>query len=382
MSYILSGARTPGGSFMKSLTSMSASQLGAVAIKDALKKADISLDQIDEVFMGHVVQAGAGQAPARQAALFADLPESVPCTTLNKVCGSGLKAVISGVQSIKAGDNQVVVCGGMESMSQSPHLFPSSRTGVKYGESSLVDSLYWDGLRDVYTNRAMGNCAEECVDKYNFTRKEQDEYAMESFRRAQKAITDGVFKDEIVSVNTSKGDVCEDEGPGKVRFEKIPHLPPAFKQKGTITAANASSLNDGAAAVVIGGEKFKQSAKFKIISYAGHAQNPTWFTTAPIEAMRKCLEKTRITFDDIDLFEINEAFSVVPLAVMKDLSLDHDKVNIYGGGISLGHPIGSSGCRILVTLMNAMMRNNASLGMASLCIGGGEGLALLLERLS
>ncbi|MBP9679968.1 MAG: thiolase family protein [Bacteriovorax sp.] len=382
--YILSGARTPSGSFLGSLSTVSAPKLGAVAIAAALKKADISTSTVDEVFMGNVVTAGVGQAPARQAAIFAGLPESVPCTTLNKVCGSGLKTIITGAQSILAGDNKLVVAGGMENMSMAPHLLMNSRNGIKFGEANLKDSMQWDGLWDVYSNRAMGSCAEEAAAKFS-NREEQDAYSIESFKRAQAAIKDGVFDSEIaaVTIKGAKGDtiVTTDEGPFKANFEKMPTLKPAFEKNGTITAANASTINDGAAAVVLGGEEYKAQAKFKILSYASHAQNPTWFTIAPIEAMNKALTKAQLKLEQIDLFEINEAFAVVALTAMKELKLDHNKVNIYGGGVSLGHPIGCSGTRIVVTLMTAMEKNSAKYGMAAICIGGGEALSIILERL-
>lgn len=382
--YILSGARTPVGSFMGSLSSVSAPKLGAVAIEAALKKAEMDFNKVDEVFMGNVVTAGVGQAPARQAALFAGLPESVPCSTVNKVCGSGLKTIIMGAQSILAGDNKVVVAGGMENMSMAPHLLMNSRNGIKFGDGAMKDSMQWDGLWDVYSNRPMGNCAEEAAAKYS-NREEQDAYSIESFKRAQAAQKDGIFNSELASVTIKgpKGDtvVSIDEGPGKANFEKMPALKPAFDKNGTITAANASTINDGAAAVVLGGEEYKSQAKFKIVSYASHAQNPTWFTTAPIEAANKALAKANLKLDQIDLFEVNEAFAVVALAAMKELKLDHSKVNIYGGGVSLGHPIGCSGTRIVVTLMTAMENKKAKYGMAAICIGGGEALALVLERL-
>lgn len=382
--YILSGARTPNGSFMGSLSSLSAPKLGAVAISAALKKAELSPASVDEVFMGNVVTAGVGQAPARQAAIFAGLPESVPCTTINKVCGSGLKTIITGAQTIKAGDNNLVVAGGMENMSQAPHLLMNSRNGFKFGEATMKDSMQWDGLWDVYSNRGMGNCAEEAAAKYA-TREEQDNFSIESFKRAQAAIKDGIFDREIaaVTIKGPKGDtvVSVDEGPGKANFEKMPALKPAFDKNGTITAANASTINDGAAAIVLGSEKYKAQAKFKIVGYASHAQNPTWFTTAPAEAMNKALANANLKLDQIDLFEINEAFALVTLAAMKDLKLDHNKVNIYGGGVSLGHPIGASGTRIVVTLMTAMENKKAKYGMAGICIGGGEALSLIIERL-
>ncbi len=383
--YILSGSRTPSGSFLGALSTVPAPKLGAVAIRDALTKAKLGPEKVDEVFMGNVVQAGVGQAPARQAAIFAELPQSVPCTTLNKVCGSGLKTIISGAQTILAGDNQVVVAGGMENMSLAPHLLPNSRGGFKFGETKMKDSMQWDGLWDVYSDRPMGNCAEECVSKYGFTREQQDEFSINSFKRAQKATTEGIFKSEIaaVTIKTRKGDsvIEEDEGPFKAKFDKIPQLRPAFEKDGTITAANASTINDGAAAVVLAGEEYKDQAKFKIVAYANHAGDPTWFTTAPVEAMKKCFAKANLTKSDIDLFEINEAFAVVPMAAMKEFELDESKVNIYGGGVSLGHPIGCSGTRIVVTLMTAMENQQSKYGMASICIGGGEALAIILEKM-
>ena len=384
--YILSGARTPSGSFLGALSSVPAPKLGATAIQGAISKANIDTSKVDEVFMGNVITSGVGQAPARQAALFAELPESVPCTTVNKVCGSGLKTIIMGAQSIKCEDNSVVVAGGMENMSLAPHLIMNSRVGVsKFGAAEMKDSMQWDGLWDVYSDRPMGNCAEECVSKYKFTREQQDEFSIESFKRAQNSASEGIFKDEIVPVTIKgrKGDtvVSEDEGPFKANFEKIPALRPAFDKAGTITAANASTINDGAAAVVLAGEEYKDQANFKILSWASHAQNPTWFTTAPAEAMKKSLDKAGLKIEDIDLFEINEAFAVVTMAAMEEFKISRDKVNVFGGGVSLGHPIGCSGTRIVVTLMNALEKKNAKYGMAAICIGGGEALSLIVERI-
>ena len=382
--YILSGKRTPNGSFMGTLATVSAPKLGALAIEAAITEAKISKDLVDEVFMGNVITAGVGQAPARQAALFAGLSESIPCTTINKVCGSGLKTIITGAQTILAGDNELVIAGGMENMSMTPHLLLGSRTGTKFGDTQMKDSMQWDGLWDVYTNRAMGNCAEEAAAKFS-NREEQDQFSIESFKRAQSAIKNNIFKQEIipVTIKNSKGEtiICDDEGPSKANFEKMSQLRPAFDKNGTITAANASTINDGAAAIVLAGEKYKDLAKFKIVAYANHAQNPTWFTTAPIEAMKKALAKAKLNLDQIDLFEINEAFAVVALAAIHELKLDQEKVNIYGGAVSLGHPIGCSGTRIVVTLMTAMENKKSKYGMASICIGGGEALALIIERL-
>ncbi|MCT4641124.1 MAG: thiolase family protein [Bacteriovoracaceae bacterium] len=383
--YILGGARTPQGSFLGTLSSVPAPKLGASAIEGALTKANINKDQVGEVFMGNVVSAGVGQAPARQATLFAGLPQSVPATTVNKVCGSGLQTVILGARTILTGENDIVVSGGMENMSLAPHLLPNSRNGFKFGETQMKDAMQWDGLWDVYSDRAMGNCAEECTKKYDLTRQAQDEYSIESFNRAQKAQADGIFASEInpVVIKTRKGEVTvdADEGPGKVRFDKIPTLRPAFEKDGTITAANASTINDGAAALVLGSEKYKDQAKFKIRSWASHAQDPTWFTTAPVEAVKKNLEKEGLSVGDIDLWEINEAFAAVAMVAMNELEIDHNKVNIYGGGVSLGHPIGTSGTRILLTLMNALERENKKLGVAAICIGGGEALSMVIERI-
>ncbi len=383
--YILSGARTAQGSFLGNLSNIPAPKLGAVAIEGALQKANIEKSKVDEVFMGNVVQAGVGQAPARQATIFSGLAESVPATTVNKVCGSGLQAIILGARSIMTGDNQVVVAGGMENMSLAPHILPNSRNGFKFGATEMKDAMQWDGLWDVYSNRGMGNCAEECVKRYNMTREEQDAFAIESFKRAQTATKDGTFKDEIVAVKIAdkKGtiEITEDEGPFKANFEKIPALKPAFEKDGTITAANASSINDGAAAVVLAGDAYAAQAEFKIVSFASHAQNPTWFTTAPVEAIKKSLTKANLKIEQIDLFEINEAFAAVTLAAVKEFNLPKDKVNVFGGGISLGHPIGTSGTRIVVTLMNAMKKKKAKYGLATLCIGGGEALSLIIERI-
>jgi acetyl-CoA C-acetyltransferase len=383
--YILGGARTAVGSFMGTLSMVPAPKLGAAAIEGALQKANIEKSKVDEVFMGNVITSGVGQAPARQALLAAGLPNSVPATTVGKVCGSGLQAVILGARSIMTGENQVVVAGGMENMSLAPHILMNSRNGFKYGPTEMKDSMQWDGLWDVYTNRAMGNCAEECTKKFNMTREEQDAFAIESFKRAQSSVKDGVFKDEIVAVKipakTGTLDIIEDEGPFKANFEKMPSLKPAFEKDGTITAANASTINDGAAAVVLGGDAFASQAEFKIVSFASHAQEPTWFSTAPVEAMTKSLKKAGLTLEQIDLFEINEAFAAVTMAAMKELKIPHSKVNVFGGAVAIGHPIGGSGARILVTLMNAMKKKNAKFGCAAICIGGGEALSLIVEKI-
>ena len=383
--YILGGARTAVGSFMGSLSQVSAPKLGAVAIEGALLKSNVDKSKVEEVFMGNVITAGVGQAPARQASLFAGLGENVPATTIGKVCGSGLQAIILGARSIMTGDNQLVVAGGMENMSLAPHLLMNSRVGYKFGSNEIKDSMQWDGLWDVYSNRAMGNCAEECVKKFKMTREEQDAFAIESFKRSQASSKEGAFKDEIVAVKVpNKGgmlDVLEDEGPFKANFEKMPGLKPAFEKEGTITAANASTINDGAAAVVLGGDAYASQAEFKILAFASHAQNPTWFTTAPVEAIQKALTKANLSVEQIDLFEINEAFAAVTMAAMKECKISHEKVNVLGGAVSLGHPIGASGARIIVTLMNAMRRKKARYGCAAICIGGGEALSLIVEKI-
>lgn len=383
--YILGGARTPQGSFLGSLSTVAAPKLGAEAIKGALEKLDLSGEKVEEVFMGNVVQAGVGQAPARQAAIFAGLPKSVPCTTINKVCGSGLQSIILGAKSILTDDAKLVVAGGMENMSLAPHLLPGSRMGTKFGGTQMKDAMQWDGLWDVYSDRPMGNCAEECTVKYDLTREAQDQFSINSFKRAQAAQAEGIFNSEIVPVTIKgrRGDtvVSEDEGPSKVKFEKIPELRPAFDKNGTITAANASTINDGACALVLGGEEYKDQAKFKVLGWASHAQEPTWFTTAPVEAVKKNLKKVNLSVEDIDLWEINEAFAAVTMVAMKELQLDETKVNVFGGGVSLGHPIGTSGARIVLTLTNAMERKNAKYGCAAICIGGGEALSLIIERL-
>lgn len=383
--YILGGARTAIGSFMGTLSQVPAPKLGAAAIEGAISKSGVDKTKIDEVFMGNVITTGVGQAPARQAMIAAGLPNTVPATTVGKVCGSGLQSVILGARSIMTGDNQLVVAGGMENMSLAPHILMNSRSGFKYGTTEMKDSMAYDGLTDAYQNVAMGVCAEECTKKYKMTREEQDAFAIESFKRAQAATKDGVFKDEIVAVKVpAKGgtvDVSEDEGPFKANFEKMPSLKPAFDKAGTITAANASTINDGAAAVVLGGEAYASQAEFKILGYASNAQDPTWFTTAPVDAIKKSLKKANLNINQIDLFEINEAFAAVTMAAMKECEIPHEKVNIFGGAVAIGHPIGASGARILVTLMNAMRRKKATYGCTAICIGGGEALSLIIERI-
>lgn len=383
--YILGGARTAIGSFMGTLSSVPAPKLGAAAIEGALQKANIEKSKVDEVFMGNVLTAGVGQAPARQALIAAGIPNTVPATTVGKVCGSGLQSVILAARSILTGDNQVVIAGGMESMSLAPHILLNSRTGFKYGSTEMKDHMAFDGLTDAYQNVAMGIFAEECTKKYNMSREEQDAFAIESFKRAQASSKEGILKDEIVAVKVpAKGgtlDITEDEGPFKANFEKMAGLKPAFDKNGTITAANASTINDGAAAVVLAGDAFADKAEFKILAWASNAHDPNWFTTAPVEAINKSLKKANLKIDQIDLFEINEAFAAVTMAAMKELSIPHDKVNIFGGAVAIGHPIGASGARILVTLMNAMQKKNAKYGCTAICIGGGEALSLIVEKI-
>lgn len=386
---IVSAIRTPIGSFGGTLSQISAPRLGAIVIEEALKRANIPKSEVNEVIMGSVLTAGMGQAPARQAAIFAGLPESVECMTINKVCGSGLKSVMLAAQSIMLGDADVIVAGGMESMSNVPFILDKARTGYRMGHGQLIDLMIHDGLWDVYNNFHMGNAAELCAKEMNITRQEQDEFAVESYKRALEAQEKNYFHDEIVPVNIEQKTggstiINEDEEPKKVKFDKIPGLKPAFQKDGTVTAANASKINDGAAAVVIMSEKkakeYGLKPLVKIVSYASFAQKPEWFTTAPPQAIKKVLSKASLNLNDIDLFEINEAFAVVTLAAQKLLGLDSSKINIHGGAVALGHPIGASGTRILVTLIHAMKQKNAKRGLATACIGGGEASAIIVEQ--
>lgn len=386
---IVSAIRTPIGSFGGTLSQISAPRLGAIVIEEALKRANIPKSEVNEVIMGSVLTAGMGQAPARQAAIFAGLPESVECMTINKVCGSGLKSVMLAAQSIMLGDADVIVAGGMESMSNVPFILDKARTGYRMGHGQLIDLMIHDGLWDVYNNFHMGNAAELCAKEMNITRQEQDEFAVESYKRALEAQEKNYFHDEIVPVNIEQKTggstiIKEDEEPKKVKFDKIPGLKPAFQKDGTVTAANASKINDGAAAVVIMSEKkakeYGLKPLVKIVSYASFAQKPEWFTTAPPQAIKKVLSKASLNLNDIDLFEINEAFAVVTLAAQKLLGLDSKKINIHGGAVALGHPIGASGTRILVTLIHAMKQKNAKRGLATACIGGGEASAIIVEQ--
>lgn len=384
---IVSAARTPMGGFGGALSTVKSTELGATAIKAAVERAGIKADDVQEVIMGCVLPAGVGQAPARQASLGAGLPQSTGATTVNKVCGSGMKTIMLAHDLLKAGTNDVMVAGGMESMSLAPYLLPTGRFGQRFGHGKTLDHMAFDGLEDAYEGQAMGVYAEQTVEKYGFTREDQDAYAIESLARANKAIEDGSFKSEIVpvTVKSRKGDVevDSDEQPLKARPDKIPSLRPAFKKDGTVTAANASSISDGAAAVVLmrQSEAEKRGLKplAKIVAQSTNARIPAEFTIAPVGAIQKVLDKAGWSKDDVDLFEINEAFAVVTMAAMKDLELDHAKVNVHGGACALGHPIGCSGTRIVVTLIEALRKYGKSKGVASLCIGGGEATALAIE---
>lgn len=387
---IVSAVRTAIGSFNGSLSGISAPRLGAEAIKGAIAKAGIAPELVDEVFMGQVLQAGSGQAPARQAARYAGLSDSVPCTTVNKVCASGMKSVMLGAQSIMLGHNEVVVAGGMENMSAVPHYLPGSRSGFKLGNTTLVDGLVSDGLTDVYHNYHMGNAAELCAKECNISREEQDAFAIESYRRSAEAWKNNAFSDEIVPVMVPqrKGDpmpFAEDEEYPNVAIDKIPGLRPVFQKDGTVTAANASTLNDGAAALVLMSSKKAEELGLKplarIRSFADAAQAPEWFTTAPSKALPLALKRAGLSTKDIDLFEINEAFSVVSIANNRLMDLDPAKVNVNGGAVSLGHPLGASGARILVTLVHALRKNGKRLGAAGICNGGGGASALVLETI-
>jgi acetyl-CoA C-acetyltransferase len=385
---IVSAVRTPIGSFMGGLSTVSAPKLGAVAIKGALDKINLDPNLIDEVFMGNVIQAGVGQAPARQAAIYAGLPDSVVCTTINKVCASGMKSVMMAAQAIQCGDAEIVVAGGMENMSLAPH-YMHLRTGTKFGPGTMVDGLQKDGLTDAYDNNAMGVCADLCASEYKFTREDQDKYAIQSYSRSAKAWEAGRFDNEIVPVGVPqrKGDpimVSKDEEYTNVKMDRIPTLNAVFTKEGTVTAANASTINDGAAAMILMSEEKALSLGLKplafIKSYADAAQEPKWFTTTPSKAIPKALYKAGIAIGDVDYFEFNEAFAVVGLANAKILGLDDNKVNVNGGAVSLGHPLGCSGARIIVTLLNVLEQNNGKIGAAAICNGGGGASAIVIER--
>jgi acetyl-CoA C-acetyltransferase len=386
---IVSVARTPIGSFMGALSTVPAPRLGSIAIKGALEKIDLKPELVEEVLMGNVVQAGTGQAPARQAAIYSGIPNTVPCTTVNKVCASGMKAIMQGAQSIALGENSIVVAGGMENMSLIPH-YVHMRNGVKFGPTTMVDGMQKDGLVDAYDQNAMGVCADACASKYEFSREDQDAYAIQSYKRSAEAWGSGKFKDEVVPVEVPqrRGEpiiVNEDEEYKNVKLEKIPALRPAFTKEGTVTAANASTINDGAAAVVLMSEEKAKELGLEplayIKGYADAAHEPEWFTTAPAKALPKALERAGVSLSDIDYFEFNEAFSVVGLANIKLLGLTDTNVNVNGGAVSLGHPLGCSGARITITLLNVLKQNNAKLGAAAICNGGGGASAIVLERI-
>jgi len=386
--YIVSAVRTPIGSFGGALSTVPATTLGSVAIKAAIEKAGIKPEIIDEVYMGNVLQAGVGQAPARQASLFAGIPNTVPCTTVNKVCASAMKSIIIAAQTIKAGDNDIVVAGGMENMSMVPH-YTSMRNGTKLGDVKMLDGMVKDGLWDVYNNYHMGNAGELCAKEKGFTREQQDEVAINSYKKAAAAWEAGNFNDEIVpvTIKTRKGEVVvsEDEEYKSVRFDKIPTLRPVFQKEGTVTAANASTLNDGASALILmSGEKVKElgiKPIAKLIGYGDAAHEPEWFTTAPAKAVNKALAKAGLNKDDINYWELNEAFAVVALAAMEELGLDEEKVNVWGSGCSLGHPLGNTGARIVVTLLSVLAKNNGKYGSAALCNGGGGASAVIVEKM-
>lgn len=388
---IVSIARTPIGGFQGELSSLTAPQLGAHAIKSASEKISLDPKLVSEVIFGCVLPAGLGQAPARQAAIGAGLELATPCTTVNKVCGSGLKAIMYGYDQIMSGAAEIIVAGGMESMSNAPYMLTKARGGMRLGHGEVTDHMFFDGLQNAYgDNELMGVYAEQCATKYQFTREEQDEFALESLRRANSARENGSFDGEISPIDyKNRKDtitINSDEQPRNARPDKIPQLRPAFDKDGTVTAANASSISDGAAAVILmrrsKADELGIKPLAKITAHASHAQEPEWFTTAPTKALEKLSEKTGVSLSDVDLFEINEAFAVVTMATMKDLNIPHEKVNIYGGACALGHPIGASGARVLVTLINAMQNTDANTGMATLCIGGGEAVALAVEKMS
>lgn len=384
--FICDALRTPIGSFLGELSSIPAPKLAAELIKKIIEKNNLEPSTINEVIIGNVLSAGIGQAPARQAAIFGGLPYSVECMTINKVCGSGLKAVMLADQAIKCEDADLILSGGMESMSNAPFLIKGVREGIKFGNQTIYDSMIYDGLIDVYSNLHMGNCSEQVAREKQITREEQDAYAIESYKRALNAQSLGKFNQEILPITFKDKIISEDEEPKKVKFEKIQSLKPVFEKEGTITAANASKLNDGAAMVLVASEevmkKYNLKPLVRIVSQAAYAMEPTKFALAPIGAIKKSLQKANLKIEDIDLFEINEAFSLVTIAVMKELNLSHDKVNVNGGAVALGHPIGASGARLLTTLIYEMKRRNSKYGCVSLCIGGGEAVSMIIENIN
>jgi acetyl-CoA C-acetyltransferase len=386
--FIVSMARTPIGSLGGSLSSVHVIELGRTAVAEALKRANIDGNAVDEVILGNVLQANVGQAPAQQVSIAAGINTNTPCTTINKVCASGMKAIMLGAQSIMLGENHVVVVGGMESMSNAPHYLPSGRTGIRYGNGEILDAIVRDGLQDPYKKYMMGNAGEVCAKHYSFSREDQDNYAVSSYKRAQEAYANGYFKDEIVPVviASRKGEVSivEDEEYKKFDEAKVGALKPAFEKEGTITAINASKINDGASAMVLmSGEKVKElgvQPLAKIVSFADASQDPEWFTTTPAKAIPRALHKANLNVEDVDFFEINEAFSVVALANMKEMNIAHDKINVFGGAVALGHPIGSSGCRIVATLISILKHKGGKLGAAGICNGGGGASAIVVEK--
>jgi acetyl-CoA C-acetyltransferase len=384
--YIVAAKRTPIGSFHGKLAEVKATDLGALALKAALEEARVPAEAVEEVYFGNVLSANLGQAPATQVALKAGLPPTVPATTINKVCASGLKAIMLAAQTIALGEADLIAAGGMESMSQAPFYLPTHRSGQRFGHASIVDAILRDGLEDAFCGLTMGTLTETCASTYHLSREMQDAYAIASYQRAQKAQREGLFTREIVPVQTSQGLVSDDEEPGRARFEKIPTLKPAFKPDGTITAANASKINDGAAAVIVASEKALQTYNLqplaRILSWADAAREPEWFTIAPTDAIQKALNKANLSIDQIDAFEINEAFAAVALANQKLLGIPHEKLNIFGGAVALGHPLGASGARIVVTLLNVLAHIGGRYGAIGICNGGGGASALVLERLS
>jgi len=386
---IISFSRTPIGSFLGSLSSVSSPKLGAAAIEGAITKANLDSKHVTQVIMGNVLSAGTGQAPARQASIYSGLSDSVNCLTINKMCGSGLESIILADKLIKNNPDEIIIAGGMENMSQAPHYLINSRSGTRLGEGKLVDGMIVDGLWDIYNDKHMGNCAEMCAEKFSISREEQDDFAIQSYERSQASMSNGIFEKEIVPVdiNSRKGTITvdKDEEPQRVSFEKLKSLRTVFQKDGTITAGNASTINDGAAACLIMSEdKAKElglSPIARIIDYSSYSHNPEWFTTAPILSTQKLLKQQSLKASEIDIYEINEAFSVVTLAAIKELGLDSNKVNPYGGAVSLGHPIGASGARIVCTLLNSMIDKDKKMGVSSICIGGGEALSMLVERI-
>ncbi|HEY0141102.1 MAG TPA: acetyl-CoA C-acetyltransferase [Thermoanaerobaculia bacterium] len=388
---ILGGARTPIGSFQGTLSSLPAPRLGAIAIKCALENSGVQPEQVQQVIMGNVLQAGIGQAPARQAGIYAGIPTGAGAVTVNKVCGSGMKAIMYAANDIRCGEYDLAVAGGMESMSNAPYILPQARTGYRMGNGKIIDVMIHDGLWDPYGDKHMGNCAESCVTKYTFTREQQDEYSLESYRRAQDATKAGKFRKEIavVEIEGKKGKsvVVDDEEPFSAPLDKMAKLKPAFaKEGGTVTAANASKINDGAAAVVVTSAEYAEKNGLKpiarIVAQSSAAHEPEWFTTAPGKAIDLVLQRANLTVDDIDLFEVNEAFAAVALAAMTDAKIPHEKLNVHGGAVALGHPIGASGARLIVTLIHALQDRGGKRGLAAICIGGGEAAAMIVELVS